>query len=112
MADLQESSTNDTNNFKQHTIDTQRGAETIFEDVFIRRFLKGTWHSLVVSEIIIKRQSNYIRLAMIVRQGISARKLYFLLGYSEELLSLWLQCPVSIEIQTTPQKRDVIFKYV
>ena len=93
----------------------------------------GTWHSLVVSEVIIKRQFNHIRVAAIIRQGISSRKMYFLLGkisniymlkfcvkqlyllilgYTEEMLSYWLQCPITLELQTTPDKKDVIFKYI
>lgn len=46
----------------------------------------GTWHSLVMSEVIIKRQFNHIRVAAIVRQGISSRKMYFLLGKKIENL--------------------------
>lgn len=111
MADMRDAKL-DTDNFEQHTIDTQRGAEHMFEDVFIRKFVMGTWHALILSEVIIKRQHNLIRVAAIVRQGISARKMYFLLGYTEEMLSIWLQCPVTFEIQTTPQKTDVVFKYV
>lgn len=98
--------------YKQDVIDAQRGAETLLEDVFMRKFMTGTWHSLVLSEVIIKRQHNHIRIAAIIRQGISARKMYFLIGYTEELLSYWLQCPVSLELQTTPDKKDVVFKYI
>jgi small subunit ribosomal protein S24 len=89
-----------------------RPAETIFEDVFIRRFVTGTWHSLVVSEVIIKRQFNHIRIAAIIRQAISPRKMYFLIGYTEEMLAYWLQCPVTLELQTTPDRKDVVFKYI
>lgn len=72
----------------------------------------GTWHALFVSEIIIKRQFNMIRIAGIVRQAVSARKMYFLIGYTEEMLSLWLQCPVKLELQTVTDKKQVVFKYV
>lgn len=34
------------------------------------------------------------------------------LGYTEEMLSYWLQCPITLELQTTPDKKDVIFKYI
>ena len=37
--------------------------------------------------------------------------MYFLIGYTEELLSYWLQCPVKLELQTA-KKNDVIFKYI
>jgi len=89
-----------------------RPAETAVEDVFIRRFMTGTWHDLFESEVIIKRQHNIIRIAGIIRQGISARKMYFLIGYCEELLSFWLQCPVKLELQTVAEKKIVTFKYI
>ncbi|CAH0559352.1 unnamed protein product [Brassicogethes aeneus] len=89
-----------------------RSSETAVEDVFIRKFVSGTWHNLFVSEIIIKRQHNIIRVAGIVHRAINARKVYFLIGYTEELLSFWLQCPVKLELQTVADKKDVIFKYI
>ncbi|GFG31995.1 hypothetical protein Cfor_08517 [Coptotermes formosanus] len=89
-----------------------RPAETAVEDLFIRKFMTGTWHDLFECEVIIKRQHNIIRIAGIVRQGISARKMYFLIGYCEELLSFWLQCPVKLELQTVADKKDVTFKYI
>lgn len=89
-----------------------RRSEIACEDVFIRRFVTGTWHNLCLSEIIIKRQHNHIRVASIIKRGISPSKMYFLIGYTEELLSNWLQCPVTLELQTIENPRDVIFKYV
>lgn len=89
-----------------------RPSETAIEDVFIRKFMTGTWQGLIVSEIIIKRQHNIIRIASIITQSINARKMYFLLGYTEELLSFWLQCPVKLELQTVTSRKDVIFKYI
>ncbi|XP_047001695.1 28S ribosomal protein S24, mitochondrial [Schistocerca americana] len=89
-----------------------RPAETVVEDMFIRRFVTGTWHSLFVSEVIIKRQHNLIRIAGIVRQAISPRKMYFLIGYTEELLSYWLQCPVKLELQSVADAKDVVHKYI
>lgn len=89
-----------------------RASETAIEDLFIRKFMIGTWHSLFVSEVIIKRQHNIIRIAGILRQSVSARKMYFLIGYTEELLSFWLQCPVKLELQTVADKKDVVFKYI
>lgn len=93
-------------------LEGNRPAETAVEDVFIRRFMTGTWHSLFVSEIIIKRQHNIIRVSGIIRQGLAARKMYFLIGYTEELLSYQLQCPVKLELQSVPTKDSVIFKYI
>lgn len=88
-----------------------RSSETAVEDMFIRKFMVGTWHSLFLSEVIIKRQHNLIRIAGIISRSITARKMYFLIGYTEELLSYWLQCPVKLELQTA-EKTDVIFKYI
>lgn len=63
-------------------------------------------------QVIIKRQHNMIRIAGIVQQKLAARKMYFLIGYCEELLSYWLKCPVKLELQTVPDKKDVIYKYI
>ncbi|XP_053946429.1 28S ribosomal protein S24, mitochondrial [Anastrepha ludens] len=93
-------------------LDGLRSSQTAIEDLFVRKFMNGTWHALIVSEVIIKRQHNMIRIAAIVRQAISPRKMYFLIGYTEELLSYWLQCPVTLELQTVADKTDVIFKYI
>ena len=82
------------------------------DDAFIRRFLSATWHSLFVSEIIIKRQHNYVRIAGIVRQALPPRKFYFLIGYSEEMLSNWLQSPVTLELQTVDSLEDVVVKRI
>ncbi|KAG7160953.1 28S ribosomal protein S24, mitochondrial-like [Homarus americanus] len=90
----------------------QREPETVVEDIFIRKFMTGTWHNLFVSEVVIKRQHNTIRIAGIVQQKIAARKMYFLIGYCEEILSYWLKCPVKLELQTVSDKTDVIHKYI
>ncbi|KAK3878608.1 hypothetical protein Pcinc_015392 [Petrolisthes cinctipes] len=89
-----------------------REPETVMDDVFIRKFMTGTWHNLFVSEVIIKRQHNMIRIAGIVQQKLAARKMYFLIGYCEELLSYWLKCPVKLELQIVSDKKDVIYKYI
>ncbi|KAM8707084.1 hypothetical protein ACLKA7_011223 [Drosophila subpalustris] len=92
--------------------DSLRPSQTAIEDVFLRKFITGTWHALVCSEIIIKRQHNTIRIAAIIRQAITPRKMYFLIGYTEEMLSNWMQCPVTLELQTVADKKDVVFKYI
>ena len=92
--------------------DGNRPAETAVEDMFIRQFMRGTWHNLFASEVIIKRQHNIIRIAGIITQTIAPYKIYFLTGYTEELLSYWLQCPIKLELVTTESKKDVIFKYI
>ncbi|KAL1465552.1 hypothetical protein WDU94_005109 [Cyamophila willieti] len=93
-------------------LDGLRPSETAVEDEFMRRFLRGTWHNLFLSEIIIKRNHNIIRIAGIVERSIHPRKMYFLIGYTEELLSFWLQCPVKLELQTVESRKDVVFKYI
>ncbi|XP_035795396.1 28S ribosomal protein S24, mitochondrial-like [Anopheles albimanus] len=89
-----------------------RPSQTMLEDDFVRRFMAGTWHGMVLSEVIIKRQHNHVRIAAIILRSIPARKMYFLIGYCEELLSYWLQCPVTLELQTTDDRKDVVFKYI
>ncbi|CAG9853809.1 unnamed protein product [Phyllotreta striolata] len=89
-----------------------RSAETAVEDMFIRKFVTGTWHNLFASEVIIKRQHNIIRIAGIITRGLSPRKMYFLIGYTEELLGFWLQCPVKMELQTIADRKDIVFKYI
>jgi hypothetical protein len=40
------------------------------EDVFIRKFLHGTWPEMLLSEVLVKRQHNLIRIAAVTnRQG-------------------------------------------
>ncbi|XP_076647574.1 mitochondrial ribosomal protein S24 [Halictus rubicundus] len=92
--------------------DGNRPSETAVEDIFIRNFISGTWHDLFASEIIIKRQHNLIRIAGIVLRKLPPHRMYFLMGYSEELLSYWLHCPVKMEIVTTQRKEDVVYKVI
>ena len=39
-------------------------------------------------------------------------QVYFLIGYTEEMLSQWLKCPVKLELQVVANPRDVIYKYI
>uniref|UniRef100_A0A336KKS2 CSON012240 protein n=1 Tax=Culicoides sonorensis TaxID=179676 RepID=A0A336KKS2_CULSO len=112
MADMVDYHQYKPSGYEADILEAHRASETVIEDMFIRKFMTGTWHSLCLSEIIIKRQHNHIRIAAIIRQGVSARKMYFLIGYTEEFLSYWLQCPITLELQTTPDKTDVVFKYI
>ncbi|XP_037084145.1 28S ribosomal protein S24, mitochondrial-like [Pollicipes pollicipes] len=93
-------------------LDGVRPSETAMEDVFIRKFMTGTWHNMFLSEVIIKRQLNMIRISGIIARNMLPRKIYFLIGYTEEMLTNWLQCPVKLELQTTEDRKDVIFKYI
>ncbi|XP_026291701.1 28S ribosomal protein S24, mitochondrial [Frankliniella occidentalis] len=73
---------------------------TAIEDMFIRRFIYGSWFCSVVGEqIIIKRQHNMIRIAFLISKRMNPQSVYFLTGFSEEMLSIWLHCPVKLEIQ-------------
>ncbi|KAG5321815.1 RT24 protein, partial [Acromyrmex heyeri] len=92
--------------------DGNRPSETALEDMFIRQFMCGTWPNLFASEIIIKRQHNIIRIAGIITRTLIPYKIYFLTGYTEELLSYWLQCPVKVELVTIDNKKEMIFKYI
>ena len=92
--------------------DGVRPSETAMEDMFIRKFMSGTWHNMFLSEVIIKRQLNMIRISGIVARNVLPRKMYFLIGYTEEMLTNWLQCPVKLELQTTDSREDVVFKYI
>ncbi|XP_031620227.1 28S ribosomal protein S24, mitochondrial [Contarinia nasturtii] len=92
--------------------DGLRPKQTAVEDMFIRKFIVGTFPTLVCSEVIIKRQFNHIRISFLFRRAITPSKYYFLIGFSEELLSYWLQCPVTLEIQSVERHQDIIFKYV
>lgn len=79
--------------------------------MFIRKFMEGTWHGMFLSELIIKRRQNMIILAGLVTRTVLPRKIYFLIGYTEEILSHFLKRPVKIEIQTVDHKKDMHFKY-
>ncbi|KAI4487817.1 hypothetical protein M0802_011805 [Mischocyttarus mexicanus] len=91
--------------------DGNRPAETALEDMFIRRFITGTWHNLFLCEVIIKRQHNIIRIAGIVQRNIHPNKMYFLVGYCEEFLSRYLQRIVKMEI-VTALREETTFKYI
>ena len=86
--------------------------EMIVEDLFIRKFLAGTWHRLFLSKVIIKRRANAIFISGIIHQSLLQRKLYFLIGYTEQILSYVLKCPVKMELQSTADRKALIVKYV
>lgn len=87
------------------------------EDVFIRRFLAGTFHQMFVDELIIKRRGNEVRIAGIICLAtpyftVSRRQVYFLVGFSEQMLSYILKCPVTLELTTVKKREDVIFRFI
>ncbi|NP_001016526.1 28S ribosomal protein S24, mitochondrial [Xenopus tropicalis] len=97
----------------QHTsnLDGEGGAaERTVEDVFIRRFIFGTFHGCLANEIVIKRRANLLIICAIFIRKLPAQKFYFLIGYTETLLSVLYKCPVKMEVQTVEEK--VIYKYL
>ena len=90
----------------------QMTSEVVVDDIFIRSFITGTWHKCFLSEIIIKRRANAIYISGVVHQIISPRKYYFLIGYTEEMLSLLLKCPVKMDITTVPERNSLVYKYI
>ncbi|XP_028654390.1 28S ribosomal protein S24, mitochondrial [Erpetoichthys calabaricus] len=92
-------------------LDNEQGAaERIIEDVFIRKFIFGTFHSCLANEIVIKRRGNAIIICAFFLQNLSPQKYYFLIGYTETLLSHFYKCPVKMEVQTLQEK--VVYKYL
>lgn len=85
-------------------------AERAVEDVFIRRFMFGTFHGCFANEIVIKRRGNMVIVCALMLQKLPPMKFYFLIGYSETLLSYFYKCPVKLEIQTLRDKP--IYKYI
>jgi len=72
----------------------------------------GTWHGMFVSDVIIKRRQNLIIIAGLISQLHPATRVYFLKGYTEELLSHLLRRPIRIEVQTVHHPKDVYFKWI
>lgn len=85
-------------------------AERVVEDVFIRRFIYGTFHGCLADEVVIKRRGNILVICAVMIQKLIPSKFYFLIGYTEELLSHFYKCPVKIEMQTVEEK--VVYKYL
>ncbi|XP_063745056.1 small ribosomal subunit protein uS3m isoform X2 [Eleginops maclovinus] len=85
-------------------------AERTIEDVFIRRFMFGTFHGCLANEVVIKRRGNMLTVCALMLQKLPPLKFYFLIGYSETLLSHFYKCPVKLEIQTLQDK--AVYKYL
>ncbi len=109
----------------------QRLPKVTAEDEIIRRFIRGTWHRIFASEVIfatyctaisaylagqfqlvIKRRGNLVVLTGIIDQRTMARKIYWLIGYTEELLACLLKQPVKMELQTISDREQIVFKYI
>ncbi|NXN25354.1 RT24 protein, partial [Nycticryphes semicollaris] len=80
------------------------------EDVFLRRFLHGTFPGLLADAALVKRRGNLLVLCLLLARGLPPAKLHFLGGYTETLLSHFYKCPVRLELQTVPAK--VPYKYL
>lgn len=66
----------------------------------IRKFVEGVLHDFLKSEVVIKRKANRINLVFIVSKEGDLTKFYFLVGFTEKLLSELLGCVVKIESQS------------
>lgn len=82
----------------------------VIEDIFIRKFVYGTFQGKA-KNIIIKRRYNVIYVAGLVNL-VSNSKLSFLVAYTEEILSYFLKCPVKLEIQAILLTREDYFKKI
>ncbi|XP_060559398.1 small ribosomal subunit protein uS3m-like isoform X2 [Ruditapes philippinarum] len=93
-----------------------RKSETTIEDAFIRRFMDGTWPQKLASDVIIKRRHNMIYVVAYIKRRLlddkDLQKVYFLVGYTEELLSCLLKCQVKLELPAVRQPSDMIFKRI
>ncbi|KAG7480798.1 hypothetical protein MATL_G00060140 [Megalops atlanticus] len=85
-------------------------AERTIEDVFVRRFIYGTFHGCLANEVVIKRRGNTLVICALLLQKLPPQKFYFLIGYTETLLSHFYKCPVKMEVQTLEEK--VVYKYL
>ncbi len=86
--------------------------DIVIEDQFIRKFVLGTWYKVWLSEVVIKRRHNDLIVCGIVCPLPSMSSIYFLTGYTEELLSHLLKHNVRMEIQCVPSKKNVIHKHI
>lgn len=93
-------------------MDGVRTAETVMDDVFIRRFITGTFPRMTVSDIVVKRRHNIIYIGFVLDHRTPPRKIYFLTGYTEELLSYVLKCPVKLELQSVPKRESITHRIV
>ncbi|XP_053905693.1 28S ribosomal protein S24, mitochondrial [Cuculus canorus] len=92
-------------------LDGEAGAaERAVEDAFLRRFLAGTFPGVLADAAVLKRRANLVVVCAVLARVLPPAKLYFLVGYTETLLSHFYKCPVRLELQTVPNK--VIYKYL
>ncbi|KAM8853189.1 small ribosomal subunit protein uS3m [Synchiropus picturatus] len=97
----------------QHTSNLRSedgAADRTVEDMFIRRFIAGTFHNCLANEVVIKRRGNMLLVCVLMQQKLRAQKVYFLIGYTETLLSHFYKCPVKLEVQTV--QSPPVYKYL
>uniref|UniRef100_A0A8I5NG36 Upregulator of cell proliferation n=1 Tax=Papio anubis TaxID=9555 RepID=A0A8I5NG36_PAPAN len=85
-------------------------AERTVEDVFLRKFMWGTFPGCLADQLVLKRRGNQLEICALVLRNLPPHKYYFLVGYSETLLSYFYKCPVRLHLQTVPSK--VVYKYL
>ncbi|XP_020625517.1 28S ribosomal protein S24-A, mitochondrial-like [Orbicella faveolata] len=75
-------------------------SERLLDDIMIRKFVEGVMHEFVESEVVIKRRANNIILVFLVSIYGDVKKFYFLVGFTEKLLTELLGCIVKVEAQS------------
>jgi small subunit ribosomal protein S24 len=72
--------------------------------------MRGTFPGCLADQLVLKRRANQVDICAVVLRQLPAHKFYFLVGYSETLLSHFYKCPVRLHLQTVPAK--VVYKYI
>ena len=85
---------------------------TVLEDQFVRKFVLGTWHKIWLSEVVIKRRHNDLLICGIICPLPSVKTVYFLIGYTEELLSHFFKLNVKVQVQCVPSRKSIVHKYI
>lgn len=80
-------------------------SDRLLDDIMIRKFVEGVMHGFLESEVVIKRRANRIILIFLVSIHEDIRKFYFLVGFTEKLLTELLGCIVKVEAQSSIGKK-------
>ena len=70
-------------------------SDLTFDDMFIRKFVRGTFPMTDDNPIIVKRKENIVNITFLLR--LDPMNMYFLVGFSETLLSRWLGAKVYVK---------------
>lgn len=89
-----------------------RRSETLVEDILIRKIVNGFWPTFVMGDVVIKRRANMVFIAFFIQQRLKPERAYFLTGFTEQILSYLLKCPVKLEVQAGTQAKSMIIKYI